>query len=502
MKPTSRALAALVASFMVSAPALCPPAHAQAAAGDVTPQPTNPQQPAAPTAAGPTTAPTAGPTAGPVDEAFKQAPAGYDSDMIQAPHVYRPEGAPAGVVFLISDQDGWGEADIAEARKLVASGQAVVGLDLPTYMKALEQPSDDEDCSYAVSDIEEISKRLQTGTGNDYHLPMVAGRGEGASLALAFAAQTPASTLAAVVAVDPGVGITLKRPLCTDTPGHAKDGRTLYDIPPGPLTQPVEITFTPAAPDSARSYADALKSDHPGIGVSEVKSDPVSALGEAVAAQIEARAVAEGPLALPVEEMPVEKPAFDTLAIFYSGDGGWRDIDREVGSYLQKAGVPVVGIDSLRYFWAERKPQETADDLSRLIRHYRKQWHVSHVILIGYSFGADILPESYDLLPASDQKHVALMSLMSLTHDRDYEVHVSGWLGLSSGAEADPIHDLEKVPDAIVQCIIGDGDDEDACHDLIGKRDYDFVTLSGGHHFDGDYQTVANHILRALKSRL
>jgi type IV secretory pathway VirJ component len=40
------------------------------------------------------------------------------------------------------------------------------------------------------------------------------------------------------------------------------------------------------------------------------------------------------------------------MAVMYSGDGGWVGLDRDVAAVLAKAGVPVVGIDSLSYFWS------------------------------------------------------------------------------------------------------------------------------------------------------
>ncbi|MGO8506745.1 AcvB/VirJ family lysyl-phosphatidylglycerol hydrolase, partial [Rhizobium leguminosarum] len=58
-------------------------------------------------------------------------------------------------------------------------------------------------------------------------------------------------------------------------------------------------------------------------------------------------------------------------------------------------GIPVVGVDSLHYFWKERKPEETAADLSKIIDFYSKQWKVKHVLLVGYYFGADVVPATY-----------------------------------------------------------------------------------------------------------
>ncbi len=62
------------------------------------------------------------------------------------------------------------------------------------------------------------------------------------------------------------------------------------------------------------------------------------------------------------------------MAIVLSGDGGWRDIDSELGSVLAEGGVPVVGLDSLRYFWQERSPKQTATDLERIVKTYGALW--------------------------------------------------------------------------------------------------------------------------------
>ena len=62
------------------------------------------------------------------------------------------------------------------------------------------------------------------------------------------------------------------------------------------------------------------------------------------------------------------------MAIVYSGDGGWRDIDKDIADRLHELGLPVVGVDSLRYFWSEQSPDVAAADLARIIAHYRDSW--------------------------------------------------------------------------------------------------------------------------------
>ena len=55
-------------------------------------------------------------------------------------------------------------------------------------------------------------------------------------------------------------------------------------------------------------------------------------------------------------------------------------------------GVAVVGFNSLKYFWKEKTPEDTAADLARVVQHYSEAWNRHRVMLIGYSFGAGLLP--------------------------------------------------------------------------------------------------------------
>ena len=84
----------------------------------------------------------------------------------------------------------------------------------------------------------------------------------------------------------------------------------------------------------------------------------------------------------------------------------------------------IVGIDSLRYFWSERRPDAAAADLSRIIAHYGEAWGRRRIILVGYSFGADALPFLYNRLPEADRQAVARISLLALSRSADFEVHV------------------------------------------------------------------------------
>ncbi|MXN48369.1 virulence factor family protein [Shinella kummerowiae] len=432
--------------------------------------------------------------------AAQEKPQAFSTGMIPADHILMPDGTPGASVFLISDAAGWGSDEEKMAAGLVAKGAAVIGIDFPTYLKTLQ--ADVGDCVYMVSDVEALAHQVQrAGGATRYNPPVLAGIGDGGALALAMIAQSPAATIGEAIAVDPAAGIPLDKVLCTPASKMKADGRTVYSLVDGPLPAPVTVFFTSLADEAGRDHVTALKQAHPDIDVEEETVSATDALGQVLADRIDAAGDTETPLGLPLTILKAT-PAFDTMAVVYSGDGGWRDIDKQVAGALQQRGIPVVGVDSLRYFWSERKPQETADDLTRIIDAFRKEWNVRHVLLVGYSFGADVLPATYNLLSAEDQARVPQLTLMALSHQVDYEVSVAGWLGVASaGAAGDPVADIAKIDAGRVQCIYGTAEGDDPCPTLTSSG-VQSIGIEGGHHFDGDYEALADRIIEGLKARL
>lgn len=436
----------------------------------------------------------------PLAAAAQDAPRTFTTGMIPPGHIFMPDGAPDASVFLISGAAGWGDDEEKQAAALVEKGAAVVGIDFPAYMKTLA--ADDGDCVYMISDVESLAHQVQrAGGATSYNPPVLAGIGEGGALALAMIAQSPAATIDEAVVVDPEAGIPLDKVLCTPASKTKANGRTIYGLTDGPLPAAVTVLLTDKAPKDGRDHVAALKAAHDDIDIRDADGAPADALAQALADRMDAAGDTDSPLGLPLDILKA-KPAYDTMAVVYSGDGGWRDIDKQVAGALQQRGIPVVGVDSLRYFWSERKPQETADDLARIIEAFRNEWNVEHVVLIGYSFGADILPATYNLLSPEDKARVPQLTLMALSHQVDYEISVSGWLGVAGeGAGGDPVKDIAKIDPKRVQCIYGADEDDDPCPTLKASG-VESISIDGGHHFDGDYDALAERIIAGLKQRL
>lgn len=197
--------------------------------------------------------------------------------------------------------------------------------------------------------------------------------------------------------------------------------------------------------------------------------------------------------ALPVVEAPAKKPN-DTVTVFYSGDGGWRDLDRAVAGLMAEQGYPVVGVDALRYFWSTKTPQEAADDLSDVMKHYRKIWKAKNFVLAGYSFGADILPAIYNRLSESDKKSVSLLILLALSKTADFEIHVSGWI--EENANGVPIWpELKQIQTDKIVCIYGAEEIDDTACTGLSAPEARVLELPGGHHFDNDYPKLVKRLI-------
>ena len=201
---------------------------------------------------------------------------------------------------------------------------------------------------------------------------------------------------------------------------------------------------------------------------------------------------------MPVVEVPAKQDS-DTVTLFYSGDGGWRDLDRDVADEMAAQGHPVVGVDALRYFWQHKSPEQCAADLSRLMQAYRKKWGAKRFVLAGYSFGADILPATYNRLPAADRNQIDALLLIAMARSGSFEIEVQGWLG-KAGQEQATGPELLKIPAAKLLCVYGrDETAESGCTQpaFAGER----LELPGGHHFDENYPALARRLVQSIQQR-
>lgn len=415
-----------------------------------------------------------------------------------------PDGSMKGYVVLFSDKEGWTPDDDRVLASLAAKGALAVGVDTKVYLAKLssrESTTPATQCASFFGDAEILSRQLQRlHPSIDYVFPVLAGVGEGGVLAYATLAQAPANTFAGAISMDPTPGLSVPFPICPDLTSKP-DIRGRYM--PGP-TRDLHgfwtVAFDRNAEDAGRSRVEALKNDGTPLNVRTVEgTDTAAALVSLVEPHLAAIA-SRDVTALPIIPLPVDKPS-RMMAVVLSGDGGWRDLDKRLADRIQSMGVPVVGWDSLRYFWRVKTPDQTAADLAAVLENYSTRWKAEKIALIGYSFGADVLPFLYDRLPPTLRAKVTMVSLLGLESKADWEITVTGWLGAPPSDAAIPVAPaLAAMPAGLIQCFYGSEETESACPTLDASH-VELIKTAGGHHFGHDYDAIAQTIMDGFQRR-
>lgn len=205
----------------------------------------------------------------------------------------------------------------------------------------------------------------------------------------------------------------------------------------------------------------------------------------------------------------------DVMAIIVSGDGGWADLDRRLGIAFIDRGIPVLGINSFKYYWRERDPAQTARELDALMTRYLGVWGKRRVWLVGFSFGADVLPTIVDKLSPANRARITQMVLLSPSRDGTFEIELQGYM-IKQGwfkehlktllQHVNPIRHFDPLPplqalhgQPPVVCYFGLEDADDSICDEPGLPTWVTVHAKrGGHHFDGGYQPLAKQMLQEL----
>lgn len=439
--------------------------------------------------------------------------------------IYAPQGAVKQVVLMLSGDTGWSAPMVQMAAALTEEGALVAGIDVPQLFAALAR--DNADCVFPDGDLENLSHYIQAYYRlPTYHTPLLVGHAAGATLAYAMLAQAPAGTFAGALLLNFCAQPQLQKHLCkTGDPRYLprKQGPGVDLLPPARLPAPwialhgeLDRVCSAAA---ARTFLAPIDGTQfvllPDVGHGYgTKADWLPQYKTAFAtltrqhtrslppppADLSGLPIVEVPVKAPTEKPPGgkttgEKTPGDTFAIILSGDGGWAGLDKEVAAALMQSGIPVVGLDSLRYFWSKRTPQGLAADLDRIVRYYCAHWHRQRVVLIGYSQGADVLPFAVARLPAQTQQAVALTALLGLGERAHFEFHLSNWVKRGQGGM--PVApEIAKLRDRKILCLYGADETDSLCPSLASMQ-VQAVRVPGGHHFNGDYRHLAESIMAA-----
>jgi type IV secretory pathway VirJ component len=263
--------------------------------------------------------------------------------------LYYPSAHPAHVVLFVSGDGGWNIGVVDMARQLAALDALVVGVDITYYFKQLESSS--ESCVYPAADFELLSKFVQKKLGFPQHItPVLIGYSSGATLAYAAIVQAPANTFRGAISLGFCPDIALSKPFCRGsglawTKGPQGKGSSF--LPATRLAVPW-IAFQGTIDqvcdaEKTRAYVKQVNQGQivmlPKVGhgfsvpknwLPQLKNELAGLMAPRPQAPVQASAGELGDL--PLLEIAAQGPESDYMAVFWSGDGGWAELDQETDS--------------------------------------------------------------------------------------------------------------------------------------------------------------------------
>jgi len=427
--------------------------------------------------------------------------------------VYHQSSQPSHVVLFVSGDGGWNLGVVEMARELASLDATVVGIDIVHYFKELESKSGA--CSYPAADFEMLSKFVQKKFNYPrYVTPVLVGYSSGATLVYAVLAQAPPNTFKGAISMGFCPDLLMPKPLCRGSGLEWEKGpkdKGFIFLPAKHLHQPwvalqgtIDEVCDPGVTDNFVKRVNTgriilLPKVGHGFSVPRNWLPQFKEEFQQLVAESDDKA---SPSKVDLQDLPLVEvhasiPGKDFLAVILSGDGGWAGIDREVAGALANQGVPVVGVNSLKYFWQPKTPDIAAADLGRILRAYLAAWKKDRVVLIGYSLGADVLPFMASRLPSELLNRVALITLLGPDTEADFEFHLTDWVGGKPRNSRLVGPEAAKLEGKRLLCVYGEEESESLCPQLPGSLTR-VVSLKGAHHFGGHYDSIADMILNEI----
>jgi type IV secretory pathway VirJ component len=194
---------------------------------------------------------------------------------------------------------------------------------------------------------------------------------------------------------------------------------------------------------------------------------------------------------LPLKEWTA---AGDKPFVFYiSGDGGFNSFSTDVCDKIHAGGYAVTALNAKSYFWDKKTPEQTVTDITTYLQQQFINRTNQQFILVGYSFGADVMPFVVNRLPVTIKKNLVSTILLAPSTSTDFEIHWLDLMGSNKKRSMDVVAEVNKMQEQKLITIFGTDDDDFPVKD-VHLKNYTNEILPGGHHFDGNTDEVVRVI--------
>jgi type IV secretory pathway VirJ component len=416
--------------------------------------------------------------------------------------IYKQSPTPGNVVIMISGDAGWKYGVVGFAEAFSEMNTLVIGVDILKYFKDLRQRTGD--CYSVSADFVNLATVVEKKFNFPKYTPaLIMGYSSGATLVYGILAQARPGTFKGGISLGFCPDIELPKMLC-QTNGLTErvdvTGKSYFLQPDAKLGNPWivlqgkldEVCSYSEAVDFVNKTTDAELITLPKVGHGFSKmSDFMPQWKEAFNRLIEKFEKAQPANSniiretnLPVVITRAKYQNMDTpIALLISGDGGWYGFEQSIADKLSELGIPTIGLDSKKYFWNRRTPEETAADITRAFKYYSTEWEKERFLLIGYSLGAEIVPFIVNRLPEEMKSNISMSVLLSPETNTDFEIHISNMLGIGSRKNTYAVMDeIKKMQSVATLCIFGE-DEKSGVPELLKGTSVQISIIPGDHHY-------------------
>ncbi len=183
------------------------------------------------------------------------------------------------------------------------------------------------------------------------------------------------------------------------------------------------------------------------------------------------------------------------LIVYLTGDGGWNRFSRNFVHEFEKQGYGVVALNSFEYFRKEKSPSDLAAVIGLISTHYLNEWNKTSLIIVGYSFGADVASFLPANLSSQLKRKVKKVALLSPSASTDFVVRISDLLGFGDN-ETGKYKTRQEIEESKlpVVCIFGKKESLLLKKSLINNDLVSVYELPGGHQFNDNFNGLVQII--------
>jgi type IV secretory pathway VirJ component len=416
--------------------------------------------------------------------------------------IYKKTDTPENVAIMISGDGGWKYGVVSFAETFSEMNTLVIGVDILRYYKVLRQRADD--CYNVSADFVQLATVIEKRYNfTDYRPALIMGYSSGATLVYGILAQARPGTYIGGISLGFCPDIQLPKMLCQINGLSEKvdiTGESYFLQPDSKLGNPWivlqgkldKVCDYSMVADFVSKTADAELVSLPDVGHGFSKwSDFMPQWKDAYNRLIEkfykSKQVNIDDVQIKALPLSITNAKFQNneapLVFFISGDGGWYRFEQTIADYLANLGIPTIGLDSKKYFWNRRSPDETAGDIAKVLGYYGKKWERKRFILLGYSFGSEIVPFIVTRLPEEIKSKIEASVLLSPTATTDFEIHISSMLGMENRQNTyNVIDEIRKEKTGNVIIIFGKDEKSVVPKQLTGTA-VKIRFIPGDHHY-------------------